>query len=414
MIGFDDAVCKILTSIQPLETTRVSLREALGQVAAERILASADVVSFPRSAMDGYAIRSAECTNAAREHPVILPVVGEVFAEPASSVLLPGTALAIATGAPLPNGADAVIPDEEVERAGSTVKIMSPVARGACIFPPGEDLRRGDEIAACGEILQAPTLALLAFAGTTQLNVFRRPRVAVLCNGHELVDPAMTPGHGQVRNSNAIMLTSLISELGGLPDDRGAAPDDTAVLSRMLTSAHCDSDLLITTGGASAGTRDLIKGVLKKLGAQFLFEQVAMRPGKPFGFALWDNKPVCVLPGTPSAAFVCFQELVRPAMARLAGKRETSLLRVRARLKGTLRSRSERRYFVLARLELAASAFIAIPIQNQCSALVRTAADSNAIIVVPEITSEGDSRMIDGDIVEVDVFDWPRGCCNRT
>lgn len=411
MMGFDDALRKILTGTQPLETTRVSLREALGQVAAEQILAGADVVSFPRSAMDGYAIRSGECANAAREHPVILPVVGEVFAERASSTLMPGTALAIATGAPLPEGADAVIPHEEVECTGSGIHVTSPVAHGACIFSPGEDLRRGDEIVACGETLRAATLALLAFAGTTQLNVFRRPRAAVVCNGHELVDPAMTPGHGQVRNSNALMLTSLISELGGLPDDRGTAPDDTAVLSRMLKSAHDNSDLLITTGGASAGTRDLIKGVLKDSGAQFLFEQVAMRPGKPFGFALWDNKPVCVLPGTPAAAFVCFQELVRPAMARLTGKKETSLPRVRARLKGTLRARSERRYFVLARLELDAGAFVAVPLQNQCSALVRTAADSNAIIVVPETHSKTDSHMVAGDMVDVDIFDWPRNYC---
>src|SRR5690348_16415562 len=228
MMGFDDALRKILTGIQPLET-------------------------FPRSAMDGYAIRSGECATAAREHPVILPVVGEVFAERASSTLLPGMALAIATGAPLPEGADAVIPHEEVECTGSGIHITSPVAHDACIFSPGEDLRRGDEIVACGETLRAATLALLAFAGTTQLNVFRRPRAAVVCNGHELVDPAMTPGHGQVRNSNALMLTSLISELGGLPDDRGTAPDDTAVLSRILKSAHDNSDLLITTGGASAG-----------------------------------------------------------------------------------------------------------------------------------------------------------------
>jgi molybdopterin molybdotransferase len=138
-----------------------------------------------------------------------------------------------------------------------------------------------------------------------------------------------------------------------------------------------------------------------------------MRPGRPFGFALWDNKPVCVLSGTPAAPFVCFQELVRPAMASLAGKRETSLPRVRALLKCTLRARSECRYFVLARLELAASAFVAIPLQNQCSALVRTAADSNAIIVVPEIPSKTDSRIVAGEMVDVDIFDWPRGRCDH-
>ena len=157
------------------------------------------------------------------------------------------------------------------------------------------------------------------------------------------------------------LLAALVAEFGGLPNDRGTAPDDPAVLSDMLESARHDSDLLITTGGASRGERDLVKGVLKDLGTKFLFEQVAMRPGKPFGFAMWDDKPVCVLPGNPAAAFVCLQELVRPAMARLAGRQTTNLPVVRARLQGSLHARSERRYFVLARLDLTADRLCSDP-----------------------------------------------------
>lgn len=409
MTSFDEARDTILATITPLETTRVSLRDALGRIAAETIVAEADAVPFPRSAMDGYAVRAAECAHATREHPLELPLAGKVFAEQAESTLARGTTLAITTGAPLPDGADAVIPYEQIERRDATIHIFSTVASGACVFPPGEDIRRGDELVASGESLRAGTLALLAFAGTTQVQVFQRPRVSVLCNGQELVDPGVIPGRGQVRNSNAVLLASLVTEFGGLPNDRGTAPDDPAVLSDMLESARHDSDLLITTGGASKGERDLVKSVLNDLGAKFIFEQVAMRPGKPFGFAMWHGKPVCVLPGNPAAAFVCFQELVRPAMARLAGKQATNLPVVRARLQGSLHARSERRYFVLAHLDLTPDGFAVTPLDNQCSALVRTAADSNAIIVVRETSSEGASRMDSGELVDVEVFEWPLG-----
>lgn len=408
MISFEETRKTILSTVQPLEATRVSLRDAHGRIAAETIVADADAVPFPRSAMDGYAVRATECACATREHPVELPLVGQVFAEQAESTLAPGTTLAITTGAPLPYGADAVIPYEQIERHDGTIHIFAPVTSGAYVFPPGEDIHRGDELVVAGESLRAGNLALLAFAGTTDLQVFQRPRVAVVCNGQEIVDPRVTPGRGQVRNSNAVLLSSLVTEFGGLPNDQGTAPDDPAILSDMLESALHDSDLLVTTGGASKGERDLVKGALKELGAKFLFEQVAMRPGKPFGFAMWHGKPVCVLPGNPAAAFVCFQELVRPTMARLAGKQATSLPIVRARLQGSLHARSERRYFVLARLGLTANGFVVTPLDNQCSALVRTAADSNAIIVVRETSSEGASWINSGEIVEVEVLEWLR------
>lgn len=408
MISFDEARNTILSTVQPLETTIVSLREALGRIAAETIVADADAVPFPRSAMDGYAVREAECSHATREHPIELPLAGEVFAEQAESTLAPGTTLAITTGAPLPDGADAVIPFEQIERHDSRIRVFAPVASGACVFPPGEDIRGGDELVSSGESLSAGKLALLAFARRTHLRVFQRPHVAVLCNGQELVDPGVTPDRGQVRNSNATALNALVAEFGGVPHDRGTAPDAPAILSAMLESARDDSDLLVTTGGASSGERDLVKGVLKDLGAKFLFEQVAMRPGKPFGFAMWHGKPVCVLPGTPAAAFICFQELVRSAMARLAGRQTTNLPAVRARLQRSLHSRTERRYFVLARLDLAPDGFVVTPLDNQCSALVRTAADANAIIVVRETSTGGASRMNSGELVDVEVFEWPR------
>jgi molybdenum cofactor synthesis domain-containing protein len=223
--------------------------------------------------------------------------------------------------APIPGGADAVIPHERVARRGASIRIFAPVSPGDSVFPPGEDFHDGDELIAAGEILNPGKLALLAFAGKPSVCVFRRPRVALVCTGNELVDISATPARGQVRNSNAVALSALVLAAGGEPRYEGVATDNHAVLAAMLERARRGADLLITTGGASEGERDLVKSVLTDLGAVLRFTHVAMRPGRPFGFAEWGGVPVCVLPGNPAAAFVCFHKLVRPALMRISGNR---------------------------------------------------------------------------------------------
>jgi molybdopterin molybdotransferase len=247
-------------------------------------------------------------------------------------------------------------------------------------------------------------LALLAFAGRPTVRVFCRPRVAIVCTGNELVDAAATPAHGQVRNSNAVALSALVLADGGEPRYKGVARDSRAALSTILQRAQLGADMLITTGGASAGERDLVKSVLTELGAKFHFTTVAMRPGRPFGFAEWGGMPVCVLPGNPAAAFMCFQKLVRPALARLSGNRATELPRLYARLDAELHARPGRPHFVLARVSCEAKGFVAKPLANQCSALVRTAGDANAIVTVRE-TAFGPTGLHRGEIIEVEVFD---------
>jgi len=406
-IGFDEGLRTILSTVQPLDSETVALTEALGRVAADTVFAAADAVPFPRSAMDGYAVRANECALATHDNPIDIAVAGRVFAEEGESSLSPGSALAITTGAPLPRGADTVIPYERTERHGSIVRIFTPVVPGDCVFPPGEDFHCGDELVTAGEILSPGKLALLAFAGRPAVRVFRRPRVAIVCTGNELVDTAATPARGQVRNSNAVALSALVTAMGGVPRYEGVARDNRASLEAILLRARRGADLLITTGGASTGERDLVKSVLTELGAEFRFTHVAMRPGKPFGFAKWDDLPVCVLPGNPAAAFVCFHKLVRPALAQLSGHRDTDLARIQARLDADLHGRPARRYFVLARLGCNAEGFIVKPLANQCSALVRTAAEANAIVTVHETNNESASGFRRGEIIEVEVFDWP-------
>jgi molybdopterin molybdotransferase len=365
--------------------------------------------------MDGYAVRAADCLLASQNTPIDLSLMGQVFAEKGESTLAPGTVLSIMTGAPIPHGAEAVIPHERTESHGSAIRIFAPVAPGDCIFPAGEDFRCGDKLIATGEVLNSGKLALLAFAGKPRVSAFRRPRVAIICTGNELVDVAATPMRGQVRNSNAVALSALVLAAGGELCYEDVARDNRSDLAAILQRARLGADLLITTGGASAGERDLVKSVLTELGAQFHFTNVAMRPGKPFGFAEWGGgMPVCVLPGNPAAAFVCFQKLVRPALARLAGHRTTKLPSLQARLGSDLHSRPGRPHFVLARLRCEAGTMLVKPLANQCSALVRTAADANAIITVPAACGAPAAASFGspiglhrGEMVDVEIFDLP-------
>ena len=403
MVAFDEARVTILAAVQPLPAELVALADALGRVMAEDVVADADLVPFSRSAMDGYALRSADTEGAVPERPVRIPVTGKVLAEEGEAFLTPGTAMAITTGAPVPQGADAVVPFEQVERQQDAIVISARVRAGNSIFPPAEDVRRGDRLVERGETLRPATLALLAFIGRAQVRAYRRPRVGLVCTGSELVDVAATPGHGQIRNSNAFTLSALIAECGAGARFAGTAPDDRKALRAMLESARRGADLLLTTGGASVGERDLVKDVLAELGVEFRFRGVAVRPGKPIGFGVWDALPVCVLPGNPAAAFVGFHEFVRPALLRLAGRRSTLLPTVPAALRRPVQSKAGHHYVILAQLELAQDGFAVTPLPNQCSVLVRTAAESNALIVLPEAVSYDA-----GDIVAVQVLDWER------
>jgi molybdopterin molybdotransferase len=405
-IGFDEALRTILSAVQPLPAETISLASALGRIAADPVFAEEDAVPFSRSAMDGYAVRANDCMLASRDRPVQLPISGQVFAEEGEAFLAPATALAIMTGAPVPRGANAVIPHERTERHGDSVYIFAPIAPGDCVFPPGEDFRRGDELISAGEILNPGKLALLAFAGRPSLYAFRQPRVAIVCTGNELVDVAASPAHGQVRNSNAVALCGLVLAAGGEPRYKGVARDHRAALTAFFQEARLGADMLITTGGASAGERDFVKSVLSDMGAEFRFKSVAMRPGRPFAFAQWDGLPVCVLPGNPAAAFVCFQKLVRPALVHLSGRCDTELPKIHARLDADLNGRPGRPHFVLARVTCGAKDFAVKALANQCSALVRAAADANAIITVRE-TAVATVALQRGDLVEAEVFDWP-------
>jgi len=403
LIPFNEAKRIMRAATSPLSTELVSLSNVLGRVAAEDVIANEDMAPYPRSAMDGYALRSIDSAGAMTARPVGLPVTTKVFAGDALTMrLAAGTAVGITTGAPLPQDADAVIPWEQVRVESGIVFFEAPVPAGNCVFPPADDVRRGEILLRKGSVLGPGMIALLAFIGRSNLRVYRPPRVHLLCTGNELVDASDMPGRGQVRNSNAFALMALLSQCGADPRYCGTVDDRSDRLREALIAAVKSADLLITTGGASQGERDLVKRELESLGANLKFRRVALRPGKPFAFAQWGDLPICVLPGNPSAAFVCFHEFVRPFVLGMVGRETTELPRVMATLTGHAKSKHGLCSIVFATLSTFDGTFRVRPLQNQCSALVRNPAMANSLIVLPE----GPAKYEVGDEVPVQVMDW--------
>jgi molybdopterin molybdotransferase len=402
LMPFDLAKSILVDAAETLSTESVRLSDALGRVAAESIVAKEDLVPYPRSAMDGYALRSIDTQSASPATPVELPLTGKVFTGDGQSTLVTGTALGITTGAPIPFGADAVVPLEQVSALDGKIFVGQPVCVGDCIFPPAEDVHCGETLLRRRSVIRPANMAMLAFAGHSALCVYRRPNVSLLCTGSELVDVSDTPACGQVRNSNAYSLRALLSECGATTRYCGAVTDNINALSAALEEARRGSDVLVTTGGASAGERDLIKSTLEEMGAEFEFRKVAIRPGKPFAFGRWQGLPVCVLPGNPAAAFVCYHEFVRPLVLRMAGRETFELPVLTATLAGHAKSKPGSRYILFGNLSITRFGFVVEPLTNQCSALVRNPATANALILLPE----GPTQYSSGDQVSVQVLNW--------
>jgi molybdopterin molybdotransferase len=285
---------------------------------------------------------------------------------------------------------------------GGTIVLRAPVAAQEHVFPPGDDARRGDVLVRAGELLTAARAAMLASAGFARVPVHRRPRVGIVCTGDELVAIEGSPQPGQVRNSNATLLALHAARDGADVVLVERAADTDAPLRAALRRALAQCDLVLTTGGASTGERDLVKGVLGSLGARFAFTTIAMRPSKPTGFAQVGDTLVTVLPGNPAAAFVAYVTLVRGVLRKLAGRTDYVPQRVTARVEGSLHAKHDRDFLMFGALRHEADGFVVRSLENQCSSLVRTSADANALILVPP----GEARYTTGSRLEVEVLDW--------
>ena len=323
MIPLDEARAHVLDRVAPLAPRLVAVPDAAGLVLAEAVAAPADVPPFANTAMDGYAVQAADTKGASEASPVRLPVVAEVAAgHPASHALDAGQAMRIFTGAPMPDGADAVVMVEATERLddGAAVAIRTEVEPGLHVRPAGDDLRAGDAVFEPGEVLTPGHLGVLAGIGATQVRAIPRPRVGVLSTGDELVPPGRPLGPGQIHDSNRLTLLELVREAGGAPVDLGLVPDDEAAITASIQQGAATCDLLLTSGGVSMGDIDLVKVVLDRVG-EMRWMQIAIRPAKPFAFGLVGERPTPVLglPGNPVSSMVAFELLARPAVRRSAG-----------------------------------------------------------------------------------------------
>jgi molybdopterin molybdotransferase len=316
LISVVEAQRLVLERATPLEAERVPIERATGRVLAEPALAAADLPPFRNSAMDGYALRSAETESGS----VTLPVVARIAAgSPAPRPLRPGEAMAIATGGAVPEGADAVVPIEVVEQKEGGVVVRAPVKGGANVRERGGDVRAGEVVLEPGAVLGPGQIGALAAAGVAEVRCAKRPRVGILVTGSELRQPGEVLGPGQIYESNGLLLAAALQRAGAVPAQLGVVADTEEEHRRAIERALLGFDMLVTTGGASVGPHDLVRKVQADLRVEEVFWGVAMKPGKPVAFGVRRGHLVFNLPGNPVSVLATFELLVRPAVNALAG-----------------------------------------------------------------------------------------------
>jgi len=314
----------LLSCVSPLRAFPQHILDAVGLNICEDIVATIDLPRFDNSAMDGYAVRAEDVADASQDAPLSLPVVGEIAAGKAAvHRLSPGTAMKIMTGAPVPLGADAIVPYENSDRGESDVKIFAPSAVGQHVRRIGEDIKAGTRLYKEGDHLGPRDIGVLAGIGLDKVKVRPRPRVVVISTGSELVDPGLElSNEQQIFDSNSYLLAAATKAAGADVFRVGQVSDDHDALKQLIGDQLLRADLILTTGGVSQGDFDIVKAVMPEMGACD-FAQVAMQPGKPQGFGLigHDRVPMIMLPGNPVSAFVSFEAFVRPVIRKLMGAR---------------------------------------------------------------------------------------------
>lgn len=364
----------------PLEpkVERVPLGEALGRVLAEDITSPIDVPPFDRATVDGYAVRAEDTFMASESEPVRLKVVGEINAGDVPQLeLKPGESVYISTGAPLPRGADAVIQFEDVDREGDEVVIYKPAYPGLGVMKAGADIQKGQPLLRRGTRLGFKETALLSAVGLTEVPVFRKPKVAVISTGNELILPGEELRPGKIYDINGRAITDAVRELGGEAVFLGIARDDRESLKALIEKGVECCDIVILSGGASGGIRDLTSSIIGELG-EVKIHGIAIQPGKPTIIGLIDGKPVFGLPGYPTSCLTNFTLLVAPLLRKLIG-RESEVRKVRKRLAHKVFSVKGRRQFLPVRIE----GDKAIPILKGSGA-VTSFVDADGFIEVPE------------------------------
>jgi molybdopterin molybdotransferase len=413
MLTVAEALAMVLDSVAVLEPERAPLLDALNRVLAEPVVARDSLPPFANSSMDGYAVRAADVADAGPGEPVTLRVVADIAAgRPSDVTLTPGAAARIMTGAPLPDGADAVVPVEDTDEPWrdaarplpERIVIRRAVGAGDYVRYPGEDIRAGEAVLDAGHALRAQEIGVLASLGLGEVAVVRRPRVGILATGDELVDVTDALSPGKIRNSNSYAQAAQVRALGGEAILLGVAHDTEADVRAHLDGAvTAGVDLLISSAGVSVGAYDVVKSVLEAVGS-VAFWRVRMRPGKPLAFGRYRGIPYLGLPGNPVSAMVSFERFARPAILRMGGHRDLERPTVRARLLEDVQS-DGRESYLRAVVTREKGDYVATTTGSQGSHIMTSLVKANALLIVPE----GVVRVPAGTLLTALMMDWPGG-----
>ncbi len=403
MRSVEEHLTKILELVQPLPPYEQPLLEAIGLPICQDVSASIDLPTFDNSAMDGYACRRDDLLDADEDHAVRLPVVGESAAGQSKAYALsPGQAVKIMTGAPMPAGADVVVPIEWTDGGRANVSITKLPQPGQHVRSRGEDVKAGQSLLEEGTSLGPRQAAILAATGHAQVRARPRPRIVVLSTGSELREPGTPLGFDSIYDSNSFALAAAVRQADAIAYRVGIVPDDPQELTDTLSDQLVRADLVVTSGGVSKGDYDVVKDVLGRLGT-VQFTEVAMQPGKPQGFGTIgeDDTPIFTLPGNPVSSYISFEVFVLPAIRRMMGKLPYRRPLVRADVTDGFSSPPGRKQFVRSIFDVTGRGAQVTPVGGHGSHLIGSLSQSNALIVVPESTTAVDA----GTTVDVLVLD---------
>jgi molybdopterin molybdotransferase len=404
MLSVEEALERILAEIEPLNVVRVPLSETLGLVLAEDVIAQEDIPSFANSAMDGFALLSEDSKSHDGQPPRLRVTGGVAAGYLADHALEEGTAMRIMTGAPVPPGADTVIQVELTRCAGPTsewVEILREVPPGNNIRPAGEDMQLGQKVLLRGSIIGPWEMGVLATLGWALVPVVRRPRVAILSTGDEIIDVSEALQPGKIRNSNSYLLEAAVRQIGAEAQRLGVAYDTVESLREKFAEAAI-YDLILTSGGVSVGDFDLVRDIMQEQG-HINFWRINMRPGKPVAFGHINGVPLLGLPGNPVSSAVTFELFGRPLIRKMLGHRHLRKPQIDVIVENGVGERAQRRHYVRAYVAWRDGHFMARTTGNQRSHVTTSLLNANALVIVPE----GGIAIHPGDTARAIMLDWP-------
>lgn len=381
VLSVEEALEQVLATVRVLESERVPLLEALGRVLAEEVAADRNIPPLPNSAMDGYAVRAADVARV----PARLRVIAEAPAGRLCPVEVgPGTAIRIMTGAPVPSGADTVVPFEHTRLDGEWVEILRETRPGANVREAGEDVRAGQVVLTPGCVLRPQEIGMLAALGRTEVAVIQRPRVAILATGDEVVLPWETPGPGQIRDANSYTVAAQVRKYGGIPLILGVVRDEETLVREGVRRALAErADLIVTSGGVSIGDFDLVKQVLAAEG-EMRFWSLNMKPGRPLAFGVVGGVPLVGLPGNPVSAMIAAELFVRPAIRKMQGFTDWPWPELRARITDPIVRKDGRRHYLRVRLQETPEGWMATLTGDQGSGILSSLVQADGLAIIPE------------------------------